>query len=48
VGSQKEQADTSVVVTSKSGGGAFDSLSLSFLIGILALHRIQRNIRLPQ
>jgi hypothetical protein len=32
----------------KSGGGAFDSLSLSFLVGMLALHRIRRNIRLPQ
>jgi hypothetical protein len=47
VGSQKQQADTSVVVTSKSGGGAFDSLSLSFLLGMLALRRVRRKIRLP-
>jgi len=50
VGSQKQQADTSVVVvtSSRSGGGAFDSLSLSFLLGMLALRRIRRKIRLPQ
>ena len=33
---------------SKSGGGAFDLLSLSFLIGMLALHRSRRKIRLSQ
>ena len=57
VGSQKQQADTSVVVESglvggapppTSGGGAFDSLSLTFLIGTLALRRVRRKIRLPQ
>jgi hypothetical protein len=46
VGSQKQQADTSVVVTSNSGGGAFDSLSLSFLIGMLALRRLRKQILL--
>ena len=32
---------------SKSGGGAFDLLSLSFLIGMLALRRVRRKNSLP-
>jgi uncharacterized membrane protein len=32
----------------KSGGGVFDSLCLSFLIGMLALRRVRRTIHLPQ
>ncbi len=55
VESQTEKAQTSVVVNglvgaapppSKSGGGAFDSLSLSFLIGMLALRRLRKQILL--
>jgi probable HAF family extracellular repeat protein len=51
VESQTETAQTSVVVKGlvgaapppgKSGGGAFDSLSLSFLIGMLALRRLRK------
>jgi probable HAF family extracellular repeat protein len=46
--SSESSAGTSSGGSSKGGGGAFDSLSLSLLIGMLALHRIGRQNRLPQ
>jgi probable HAF family extracellular repeat protein len=47
IGSQTQEAHTSVVVTPKSttmsGGGAFDSLSLIFLLALRGLHQLRRN-----